>query len=140
MRRLFLCAAALAATAAFTASAHAQGRPRVVLYQEDNFRGREIALESEVASLGRELRFNDKLSSVRVLSGTWEFCDDDNFRGRCFILSRDDSKLSRMGWDDRVSSVRPVGRRDGPGNRYDDRRDRQDDRRDDYRRDDYNRR
>jgi hypothetical protein len=71
-----------------------------------------------------------------VLSGAWELCEDDVFRGRCITVSRDEPRLSRLGFDDKLSSLRPVSRRDGydRGDRYD-RRNYRDDRRDDYRRD-----
>jgi hypothetical protein len=63
-----------------------------------------------------------------VLSGTWLLCADDVFKGACITVSRDVPKLDRMGFDDKLSSLRPLDRRD----RYDNRR--YDDRRDDRRR------
>jgi hypothetical protein len=133
MRRLFFCAAAMAAASmslAATAShdaALAQGRPRIVLYQEDNFRGASLEVNGDIARI-KQMHFDDRVSSIRVLSGAWELCEDDVFRGRCITVSRDEPRLDRMGFDDKLSSLRPVSRRDGY-NRGDDRRDYRDNRR-----------
>jgi hypothetical protein len=121
-----LCAAMAVSTFGFAAAVHGQGRPQIVLFQEDNYRGSQLRLDGENARLKLD-RFDDRASSVRVMSGTWELCDDDAFRGRCVTVSRDEPKLGRLGMDDRISSVRPISRRD-------------DNRRDDNRRDDRNRR
>jgi hypothetical protein len=115
--RVMLFRAAVTATAflAAAAAAHAQGRPGIILYQEDNFRGNQLPVDGPIPNLDR-LRFNDRVSSVRVLYGAWELCDDAFFRGRCVTVGRDEPKLGRLGMDDRVSSVRPAG---GRGGRYD---------------------
>jgi hypothetical protein len=132
MRRILLSAAVLVAAIAFVAAlvghARAQGRPRIILFQEDNYRGARLELDSEVARV-KLMRFDDRVSSVRVLSGIWELCEDDVFRGRCITVSRDEPRLGRLGFDDKLSSLRPISRRD-----RDRRDDRFDDRRDDNRR------
>lgn len=127
MRMTYLCAAVAAASLSFAAAAQAQGRPAIRLYQEDNYRGASIEVNGEVDRI-KQMRFDDRVSSVRVLSGTWELCEDDVFRGRCITVSRDEPRLDRMGFDDKLSSLRPVSRRDGY-NRRDNRRDYRDDRR-----------
>jgi hypothetical protein len=118
MRQIIgLGALAAAAVLTMAVSAQAQRGPQIVLYQEDNFRGNQYAVNGPED----RIRFDDRASSVRVLSGTWELCDDDHFRGRCITVDRDVPKLDRMGMDDRISSVRPIqNRRDD-----DDRRRRQ---------------
>lgn len=116
MRRILLCTVAV--SMGFAAAAHAQGRPQIILYQEDNYRGNQLRLDGENARLKRD-HFDDRASSVRVLSGTWELCDDDVFKGRCITVGRDEPKLSRLGMDDRISSARPLSRRDN--DRRDDR-------------------
>lgn len=133
MPRIFLgSAAAMIAVLAFGAAAQGQGpresRPGIILYQEDNFRGNQLAVDGAVRNLV-PLHFNDRVSSVRVLYGAWRLCEDDFFRGRCIVVTRDEPKLDRLGMDDRISSVMPVG------DRYDDRRDRYRDRGRDYDRD-----
>jgi hypothetical protein len=116
-------AAALIAVLALGTAAQAQGRPGIILYQEDNFRGNQLPVDGPVRNLV-PLHFNDRVSSVRVNYGAWRLCDDDYFRGRCIVVTRDEPKLDRLGMDDRISSVTPADdRRDGG---RDDRRDRRD--------------
>ena len=130
-RILIGSAVALIAVLAVGATAQGQSRPGIILYQEDNFRGNPLPVDGRVRSL-TPLHFNDRISSVRVISGAWRLCEDDFFRGRCVVITRDESKLGRLGMDDRVSSVMPAD------DRFDDRRDRdrgrdRDDRRQDGR-------
>lgn len=125
MRRILMPGAAALAAAIMVSGpgAQAQGRPQIILFQNDNYRGNQFPVDGPV----ERLRFDDRTSSIRVISGTWELCEDDNFRGRCITVSQDVPKLDRMGFDDRLSSLRPLaGRRD---NRRDDFRDRRGDRR-----------
>jgi len=121
MRRIVLRAAVAAVFTSFTAaalhdSASAQGRARIILYQEDNYRGQQMVVDGPIGSL-KALHFNDRVSSVRVVSGTWLLCADDQYRGDCFTVRGDEPKLGRQGFDDRLSSLRPIGndRRDDRG-------------------------
>jgi hypothetical protein len=91
---------------AIGADVQAQGRPQIILFQNDNYRGNQWPVDGPV----EKLRFDDRTSSVRV-TGTWELCEDDNFRGRCIIVNQDVPKLDRLGFDDRLSSLRPVNGR-----------------------------
>mgnify|MGYP001548460549 FL=1 len=88
-----------------------------------------MAVDGQVDRI-KTMRFDDRVSSVRVLSGTWMLCADDVFRGDCITVRGDIPKLDRMGFDDKLSSLRPVG-----NDRRDERRYDRDDRRDDRRRD-----
>ncbi len=101
--------AALAATMLLpTASVLAQ---QITLYQDDGWRGRAYAATGPVPDLGR-IGFNDRASSVIVDDGRWEVCEDVDFQGRCMILRRGSYETLRgMGMNDRISSLRPVGRR-----------------------------
>lgn len=123
MRRITICAAIAAASIAFTSGALGQGRPRIILYQEDNYRGAQLEVTGDEPRI--KLRnFDDRVSSVRVISGTWELCADDVFRGQCITVRRDEPNLGRLGFDDMLSSLRPVAdRRDARDDRRDERRD-----------------
>ena len=114
MRRMLLCALALSPL--FLAAANAQPRPQIILYQEDNFRGQQLIVDGPVERL-KTLHFNDRVSSVRVMSGTWLLCADDAYRGDCITVRRDEPRLGKLNFDDRLSSLRPVG-----NDRRDDRR------------------
>ena len=80
------------------------GRRGLVLYSDESFRGQARAVNGPTSSLGS---FNDRARSVRVHSGTWELCEDDNYGGQCRTVDRDWPDLGRVGLSKRVSSVRP---------------------------------
>ena len=82
--------------------------PRIVLFDDDSFRGRSLAVNDELADLRRST-FNDDTASVMIESGNWEVCTDTYYRGQCRVLSpgqyrRLDSAMYRA-----ISSVRPAG-------------------------------
>jgi beta/gamma crystallin len=79
----------------------------IVLYDEPGFRGNTISIGDPVEDL-RDRNFNDRAESVRVVSGTWEVCVDQDFRN-CQTLDRDFADLSSLGLRKRISSIRPVG-------------------------------
>jgi Beta/Gamma crystallin len=54
----------------------------VILFEQSDFRGRTLTLRGTAPNLD-SINFNDRASSVRVLSGVWELCTDAYFRGRC---------------------------------------------------------
>jgi uncharacterized protein YcfJ len=95
---------AAAAGLAFAAQAGAQ----VTFYEHNNYAGRTFKTQRDVSNLAR-YGFNDLASSVVVSSDRWEFCEDQNFGGRCVILRRGNYlSLSAMGLNDRVTSARAV--------------------------------
>ena len=107
--------------------AEAQPRPRAEVYRDQDFRGDRRILDGEVRDFN-SIGLNDRVSSIRVDSGTWQFCEDANFQGRCFTLNRDEPNLAGSSMDDRISSARPVADRDDrrADNRFNDRNDRND--------------
>lgn len=76
---------------------------RLELFEKTRFGGDSIALEWEGRSLGK---LSGRAESLR-LSGTWEICDAENFRGRCIRISRNVEDLASIGWKDRIRSARP---------------------------------
>lgn len=105
---------AAAAGLAFAAQAGAQ----ITFYEHDNYAGRSFTTQKDVSNLAR-FGFNDQASSVVVGSERWEFCENQNFGGRCVILRRGNYlSLGAMGLNDRVSSARSVSAE----SRYDDER------------------
>ncbi len=100
--------AALGATALVLA-AHAAAQ--VTFYEGEGFRGRAFTTARPIANFQR-IGFNDRASSIVVDRGRWEVCEDANFAGRCVLLRRGSyDTLTRMGLNDRVSSVRPADNR-----------------------------
>lgn len=99
---------ALAALAVAT-----QAMAQVTFYERDNFQGRSFTTQRQVNNLQR-FGFNDRASSVMVAGQPWqrwEVCEDARFSGRCAVLRPGGyPSLTAMGLDNRVSSVRAVGR------------------------------
>ncbi|MCU0920136.1 MAG: beta/gamma crystallin family protein [Burkholderiaceae bacterium] len=93
---------------------------QIILYEHEDFKGRSIRGTDVVKNL-RDSDFNDKASSIKVLTGTWEICSDANFRGDCQVLEPGQYRALRdMGMNDRLSSLRRVsdGQRGGYGGGY----------------------
>jgi len=94
---------AVAGAVAFAAQASAQ----VTFFEDDNFQGRSFTVNDRVGNFDRR-DFNDSASSAIVRGGTWEVCEDARFSGRCITLRPGNYPSFRaMGFNDRVSSVRP---------------------------------
>jgi uncharacterized protein YcfJ len=86
-----------------------QATAQVTFYEHDGFQGRSFTAEKKIGNFER-YGFNDRASSVVVLGGRWEVCDDAQFGGRCVILRPGRyPSLAAMSLNDRVSSVRAVG-------------------------------
>jgi len=95
-----------APVAAYDPNAAAQ----ITFYEQEGFRGQSFTTEEQVRNLGR-FGFNDRASSVVVLSSRWEVCEGVRFGGRCVVLRPGRyASLAAMGLNDRVSSVRSVSR------------------------------
>jgi hypothetical protein len=83
---------------------------RVVLYEDSDFRGRELVVDRAVPDLG-EFNFNNRVTSLRVPPGErWTICAGQGFSGQCATVAGDVPSLSRFGLNDRVSSLRRVRR------------------------------
>jgi hypothetical protein len=82
-------------------------RAGVVLYADAGFSGEGIRIDGAEPDLSR-FRFNDRVSSIVIRSGTWEVCVDGNFRGRCEIIDTSVSRLGDYRLNDNISSIRPV--------------------------------
>ena len=91
-----------------TMTLSAQTMAQIVLYENNEWRGRVFSTSREIGDLNR-YGFNDKASSIIVENGRWEICDNAGFGGKCMILQKGNyPSLSAMGMNDRISSVRPV--------------------------------
>lgn len=100
----FLKTALAAAALALAAPAFAQ----ITFYEHEGFRGRVHTTQGALDSFAG-WDFNDRASSVVVDKGRWEVCEGAGFKGRCAVLRPGAyDRLSAMGLNDRLSSVRPV--------------------------------
>ena len=81
---------------------------QVTFYEREGFQGRSFTTEERIGNFANH-DFNDRASSVEVLGGLWEVCEDARFSGRCVVLRPGRyPSLAAMGLNDRVSSARTV--------------------------------
>jgi hypothetical protein len=97
----------VAAVAALVAGAAQAGDTEVIIYKQPHFRGQSHVVNGEVANL--DGGFARDGSSLVVKGGYWEVCDQDHFRGNCYVLEpgrypRLDSNLN-----ERIVSIRYLG-------------------------------
>lgn len=76
----------------------------LVLFEHRDFGGQSRPIRGNEPDLVR-MGFNDQTSSMRILRGTWEFCEDAYYRGRCWTYSYDAPVLPKK-QNDRFSSLR----------------------------------
>ena len=113
MKRLILTAATLALLATPALARHRDydgygGRgPAAVLFSKPGFQGHSFYADHEVRKLSTK-DMDDKVSSIRIISGVWQVCKDDDFGGRCEIVDRSMPDTRVINMDDKISSVRPV--------------------------------
>lgn len=101
--------AALLVAGCFPAVAAAQ---EIILYDGANFTGQQVRVTGQIDNL-TSMRFNDRASSFRIVSGQWDVCQHDNFNGTCETHASDRNTLGRM--DNQITSLRPAGYAPGPG-------------------------
>lgn len=89
---------------------YGSGRPpagwSITLYKDALYRGSRFTASSAVANL-RWSGIDNNTSSFR-LTGRWQLCSAPNFRGRCIVRTGNDSNLDRDGFNDTISSIRPL--------------------------------
>jgi Beta/Gamma crystallin len=52
--------------------------PQIIAFDKDNFEGDHTHIFGDMPKLGK---WDNSISSMIILSGTWEFFDDQNFQG-----------------------------------------------------------
>lgn len=83
------------------------GGARAELFDRENFSGPLATLREAVPNFG-PLGYNDKVASIIIRRGTWEFCSDNRFSGECRIFGPGEYPRLGGGEDDRYSSARPI--------------------------------
>lgn len=90
------------------APAAAVASEQITFYEREGFGGRPVTIDRPIDNFERN-GINDRASSIEVISGTWEACENARFDGRCVILRPGRyPSLAAMGLNDRISSVRPI--------------------------------
>ncbi len=80
----------------------------IIVYADAYYSGASRHFTGDVRDLANE-GFNDRISSIRVVSGIWTVCTDASYYGRCQDVSGDISNLDSTGLNDRISSIRLEG-------------------------------
>jgi len=86
--------------------AQAQVGCDVIVYWDANFRGQSWRTQHDQTYVGDH--WNDQISSIRVLSGYWEFFWDINYGGERMRLGPGDYAFVGNHWNDQISSFRCV--------------------------------
>lgn len=101
---------ALAAGAAIIVT-HAAAQ--VSFFEREDFQGQAFTTDRPIQDM-RSLGYSERIGSVVVAGGQWEFCDDAQFGGRCVVaVPGQYASLRALGLRGHVMSVRAVNR--GPG-------------------------
>ena len=82
-------------------------RHPVWLYEHGNFAGRTVRATGDINDLSGS-GMNDATSSIFISFGTWQFCEDSNFRGRCVTFGPGQYNEMPPGMNDTISSFRRV--------------------------------
>ncbi|HTZ34713.1 MAG TPA: beta/gamma crystallin-related protein [Stellaceae bacterium] len=90
--------------AAPAAPAKAQVGCDVIVYWDANFRGESWRTQRDQPYVGDH--WNDQISSIRILSGYWEFFWDINYGGERLRLAPGDYAFVGNHWNDQISSFR----------------------------------
>lgn len=85
----------------------ARSRHPVWLYEHSNFLGRTVRATGDVNDLSAS-GMNDTTSSIFISFGTWQFCEDSNYRGRCVTFGPGQYTEMPPGMNDTISSFRRV--------------------------------
>jgi hypothetical protein len=83
------------------------GKGDVSVFDAREFRGFLTTLSDPVRDFGR-IGINDRVASIIVNRGTWEFCTHANFGGDCHVYGPGEYRSLPSGRDDAYSSARPV--------------------------------
>lgn len=90
------------------ATAQTSSIGQVILFDHDNFYGGHAHVVANEPNLNNEGKFNDRTSSIAVISGNWTFYRDDNYRGGYVTLGPGVyPDVQALGFcDDCITSVR----------------------------------
>ena len=83
-----------------------RGGDDVQLFSSQRFEGSQVGLSRDQRSLG-DINFNDRIGSIVIQEGRWEFCEHADFRGQCVVYGPGRyAFLEQM--NNRISSMRRV--------------------------------
>ncbi len=121
MLKRSLTIALLAGVSWMAQAAQSAQAGELTLFSRPDFHGRDVTVQGPVRDLAA-IGFDNRASSLMVRAGRWEACSRPDFGGKCVVLDRGEyPDLNRL--DDRISSIREVGRGEPRREGWRDRRD-----------------
>jgi hypothetical protein len=83
------------------------GAAQITVFQDYDFSGGSTSFTGATPRIANG--WNDRISSLRVDSGTWEVCRDWDY-GNCRVIGPGTAAMPQLdsGWNDSISSLRPV--------------------------------
>jgi hypothetical protein len=82
------------------------GGDAVELFGDRGFEGQRAGVDRDFRSL-EQAGLNDRISSIIIREGRWQFCEHADFRGQCIVLGPGEYP-GLEGLNDRLSSMRRV--------------------------------
>ena len=82
--------------------------PRAILFEYQNFGGRQFVIDGQVLNNLDDTEFNDRTASIVIQSGTWLFCTDAFFQGTCRALGPGQYPQLPPDIASKISSGRPI--------------------------------
>jgi len=113
-------AAVAAASGAGTEARQRELRPMggagIMVFTDVHYGGENATFRRDLPDLG-EYRLCRRISSFRLAPGeAWEVCERPGYEGRCQVFTDDQPDLRVVRWNDRICSMRRIGRGRGrPG-------------------------
>lgn len=88
----------------------------ITVFIDVHYGGENATFRRDVPDLG-QYRLCRRISSFRLARGeVWEVCERPGYEGRCQVFTDDQPDLRVARWNDRICSMRPIGRGRGrPG-------------------------
>lgn len=84
----------------------------IILYDQPNYQGESLSVDRYIRNLSR-VGFNDRVGSIRVVSGTWRVCQHTDLEGMCLTIDADTASLGRL--NNQLTSVRAISQSGGSG-------------------------
>jgi Beta/Gamma crystallin len=82
-------------------------RHPVWMFEHVDFGGASLRATGDMPSL-RDNPFNDRASGMFISWGTWQFCEHENYGGRCFTAGPGQYAQMPQGMNDSISSFRRI--------------------------------
>lgn len=77
----------------------------LIVYENADYHGTRLEVSDSVLDLAGT-GMDDRISSVRVLRGSWLLCSGHDFNGQCWTVEADNPNLREIGANEKITSIR----------------------------------